>query len=62
MIHIMFISMKQEMKNVKIQMKWLNLMLEENQVFMYSIWKKQKISKQEKILIIKTLQIIKISQ
>ena len=62
MIHIMFISMKQEMKNAKIQMKWLNLMLEENQVFMYSIWKKQKISKQEKILIIKTLQIIKISQ
>lgn len=34
-------------------MKWLNLMLEENQVFMYSIWKKQKISRQEKILIIK---------
>ena len=43
----------QEMKNVKIQMKWSNLMLEENQAFMYSIWKKQKISKQEKILIIK---------
>ena len=54
MIHIMFISMKQEMKNAKIQMKWLNLMLEENQVFMYSIWKKQMILKQEKILIIKT--------
>ena len=53
MIHIMFIFMKQEMKNVKIQMKWSNLMLEENQAFMYSIWKKQKISKQEKILIIK---------
>ena len=53
MIHIMFISMKQEMKNAKIQMKQLNLMLEENQVFMYSIWKKQMILKQEKILIIK---------
>ena len=40
-------------ENVKIQMKWSNLMLEENQAFMYSIWKKRKISKQEKILIIK---------
>ena len=48
MIHIMFISMKQEMKNAKIQMKQLNLMLEENQAFMYSIWKKRRISKQEK--------------
>ena len=47
------LDMKQEMKNAKIQMKQLNLMLEENQAFMYSIWKKQKISKQEKILIIK---------
>ena len=53
MNHIMFISMKQEMKNAKIQIKQLNLMLEENQAFMYSIWKKRKISKQEKILIIK---------
>ena len=42
-----------DMNNAKIQMRWLNLMLEENQVFMYSIWKKRKISKQEKILIIK---------
>ena len=55
MNHIMFISMKQEMKNAKIQMKQLNLMLEENQAFMYSIWKKRKISKQEKILIIKNV-------